>query len=413
MTSSAPPLPPLARVRVPDHAVVTVDGANVIVAERPVLPLVQIVALRGGAVAHTVRRLAAATVLEATGARDRLAAIGASATAEPTPDGVLLRICAPAGDATRAVATAIDLLRPAPTPPAVVTAAYQRLLAEDEATAAEPAAVARRAAIDIRFGTDHRLASTPATPADADDVAAWWSEATEIVVAAAGAVGIDDIAGSAAFLSAPGVTVASPPAPWQLRERAGSAQASLRAVAALPPLGHPARAAAAIAERVLGGDQNSRLRAALRERRGWGYHPGTTVEDHAGMSLLTLEVDVASEVARPAATVVAAELRRLSTEPVDGEELEAARRGVAVEVMRRLDGLGDLADLTLRLALNAATPASLDDYVSAIQAVDAESVRAAAAAIAAGLSGVVVADPSVFPDGLDRAFPYDEPPADA
>jgi len=116
------------------------------------------------------------------------------------------------------------------------------------------------------------------------------------------------------------------PGPIVLVDRPGSVQTSIRLAGPALARRHPDAPALALALTVLGGSFSSRLNANLREDKGWTYSPHAGTEHLRVASLLTVSVEVATDVTAPSLVEIAHELGRMATLPVPAEELESARR---------------------------------------------------------------------------------------
>ena len=391
----------------PDLAAVVASRGQdaVVVARRASVPLVQLRALLpgpGGAAA----RVAAACLLRRKGAREALDDLGATAEVMARADGIVLSACAEPAAAEALLALAQELLAAGGgLPQEIMDAERVRLAQLDTAEAHDPGARTRRAALSAAFGPDSpyaeehdRVGEVTAAAVqhwhdgagpgavlvlcgDIDPTAAW-GDPTEL--------------GPAAAEPLRGLPVGPR---WRVADRPGSAQTTLRGVAPFPRPGSRHRAAAAVAERLLGGGgKGSRLVRELRDRRGFGYHPGTAVLDLAGTSYLLLEADVATQVTAEAVSVVDEVLASFGQDPPAQAELDAGRRGVVGDLARAMDGQGSLADLLLALSLDGVGPDGVAGLAAAIQAVPAAEVVEAATTIATGLHGAAAADLAALRD---------------
>lgn len=381
-------------------------GDRLVIAHRPSVPLIQLRALLhgpGGAAA----RVAAACLLRRPAALERLDAVGATAEVFSRPDGILLSASAEPGEAEAVVALLLELLRPAVEPAAaVMSAEAARLAAADAVAARDPAELTRRAALRSAFGP-----ASPYSDALAEDlrqvapaeVQQWHAAAGDVVLVVCGAV--DPAAdwgdgGGTATRPTP-VRVDGPAARprWKVADRPGSAQTTLRAVAPFPPPGTAGRAAAEVVDRLLGGGgKGSRLVRELRERRGYGYHPGTTVVDLTHASYLLLEVDVATEVTGDAVRVVDDVLASLHEDPPDAREIELAHRGVIGDLARATDAQGSLAELLLTHAVAGSEPGTVTSVAADVAGVDAGAVVATSTSLVAGMHGAAAADTAAMRD---------------
>ncbi|MDX6542051.1 MAG: hypothetical protein QOI71_3661, partial [Gaiellales bacterium] len=91
------------------------------------------------------------------------------------------------------------------------------------------------------------------------------------------------------------------------------------------PLLHPDRYAASVLAAVLGGGMSSRLFTEVRERRGLAYYIGAQHGQYAEAGSLFSQAGVDLKRADEAVATIVAELKRITGEPVPGDELEKAR----------------------------------------------------------------------------------------
>ena len=87
----------------------------------------------------------------------------------------------------------------------------------------------------------------------------------------------------------------------------------------------PARYAATVANKVLGGGADARLFDILREKKGWTYGAYSSLTRPRGTGAFSATAEVRTEVTDSALVELLAQLRRLGTEPVPGTELENAK----------------------------------------------------------------------------------------
>lgn len=398
MSSASPPVP--GALSPPAlHARSARRGRDqLVVARRASVPLVQVRALLPGP-GGSACRLAAATLLRRPGAQAALESAGATAEATARPDGLLLSACGEPAGAQRLVDLLLNLLRPQDAPPPdTVASEAPRLTAVDEVARRDPAQQVRRAALARTFGRRSPLAEPDDDlgQVDAGAVQQWHAASAGATVVICG-----DVDPQASWGDGPSVTLGSiPPAAeparhairWAVQDRPGSAQTTLRAVSRVAAPGGHERAADEVLQRLLGGGKGSRLVRELRERRGYGYHPGTSLVDLAHASYLLLEADVATEVTGDAVQVVDAVLDAMGAQPPDADELERGRRGVLGDLARALDAQGTLADLLLTGALVGAGADWPTALASEVLRTDAAAVQAAAARLLADLHGAASAD---------------------
>jgi predicted Zn-dependent peptidase len=210
--------------------------------------------------------------------------------------------------------------------------------------------------------------------------------------------------GRAAELVA-GVPTASPrsrvPAVWGQGERyvanvrplSGDEEAQVDLALAMPgiPAADPQRPALSVMAHVLGSGMSSRLFHTVRERAGLAYRIGAGHEYYDDTGMFSIATATRPDDAAKAVQLSVRELRRMATEPVPADELEAAKASMTGRMLRGTETAGSSAHwyaTRWRAGLPLETP---DDRVAAVQAVTAEEVLAVAARIVAGLDAVRLA----------------------
>jgi predicted Zn-dependent peptidase len=142
---------------------------------------------------------------------------------------------------------------------------------------------------------------------------------------------------------------------------------------------------------VLGEGMSSRLFLELRENRGLAYDVHSFTVKHRDSGALAIYIGCEPRRAEQAIAAAIAELRRLAEEPVAADELQKVREYARGRLLLGLEGtnamcsfLGQQELLTGEILLPEAIAARID-------AVSAEDIRAAAAAVLArGLRGAVI-----------------------
>ncbi|MGZ8455664.1 MAG: insulinase family protein [Gemmatirosa sp.] len=87
----------------------------------------------------------------------------------------------------------------------------------------------------------------------------------------------------------------------------------------------PARYAATVANKVLGGGADARLFDILREKKGWTYGAYSSMSRPRGTGAFSASAEVRTEVTDSALVELMTQLRRLGSEPVPATELENAK----------------------------------------------------------------------------------------
>jgi len=104
-------------------------------------------------------------------------------------------------------------------------------------------------------------------------------------------------------------------------DRPDAAQTDLRVGHAGPVRTHPDRVPLVVMNTLLGGKFTSRINLNLRERNGFTYGAHSRLPSRLGPGPFQVSTSVATESAAAAAAEILAELHRIQTEPVTGEEL--------------------------------------------------------------------------------------------
>jgi zinc protease len=258
----------------------------------------------------------------------------------------------------------------------------------------EPATIAGNAFQSLVFGAAHpygRFATTEATRTlDRAKVSAFHASryrpenATLILVgdvdpaamqpqveAALGSWRASGAAAAAPTLTAPqiGRTVV------YLVDRPGSAQSEIR-------IGHPGVArgtqdyyALQVLNTILGGAFTSRLNQNLRETHGWSYGARSGFAMRQGAGPFTASAAVQTNATDSSLVEFFRELNRIRDESVPAEELEKAKRYVALGFPQSFETNADVAGQFAQLVVYGLPQSYLSDFMPRIMAVSAEDVR--------------------------------------
>jgi predicted Zn-dependent peptidase len=140
-------------------------------------------------------------------------------------------------------------------------------------------------------------------------------------------------------------------------------------------IGHPDRYALQLLAVVLGGGMSSRLFTEVRERRGLAYyvHAANGSYTDAGTFYTGAGVDV-DRIDEAISTIVA-ELRKIATEPLPGDELEKARGYAKGRFVLRLESPQALIQFGLRREVLENETEEPDDVLRELDAVTADDVE--------------------------------------
>ena len=190
-----------------------------------------------------------------------------------------------------------------------------------------------------------------------------------------------------------------------LVDRPGAPQSEIR----VGHVGTPRRIddfhALSVTNALLGGLFNSRLNMLLREERGYTYGVQSGFDMRRAAGPFAVRCAVESDVTAPAVADIMAELGRLASDPVEDEELDAARDYLIGVFPLRFETSAQVAGALSGLVVHGLPDDELDRYRPAVAAVGADDVRAAAAAHidAERASIVIVGDVSKFEEPLREA----------
>ena len=164
--------------------------------------------------------------------------------------------------------------------------------------------------------------------------------------------------------------------------------------------------AALVANAALGNGFVSRLNREVRIKRGLSYGAGSSINARREGGAFSASAQTKNESAPEVAKLMEAELKKLVTDPVQGEELKSRQAVLTGGYARSLETnqgfVAQIADLaTYRLPLE-----TLDKYIPSINAVKANDVTAFAKSdLAQPVSTVIVGKGPEFLEALKRVAP--------
>jgi len=156
---------------------------------------------------------------------------------------------------------------------------------------------------------------------------------------------------------------------------------------------------------ILGGSFTSRLNTNLREVHGWSYGARSGFSMRAEPGPFTAQAAVVTAKTDSALIEFFRELNRIRTEPIPAEDLEKAKRYVALGFPASLETTQDVAGQLSQLVTYGIDPAFFGTFVQNIMAVTAADVqRVANQHVRPGASVVVVVgDRSTIEAGIRAA----------
>jgi predicted Zn-dependent peptidase len=132
-----------------------------------------------------------------------------------------------------------------------------------------------------------------------------------------------------------------------------------------------------VANTICAGSFGSRLVENIREDKGYTYSPGGSVSAREKGGLLTVRADVRSEVTAAALLEMFYELDRMGATPPSDEEMSRAKRYQAGLYLLFNQIQGAVAQTLATNWVNGLPPEALGEFVTKVNAVTPEQVRAA------------------------------------
>ena len=162
-----------------------------------------------------------------------------------------------------------------------------------------------------------------------------------------------------------------------------------------------------VANTVLGGGFSSRLNQEVRIKRGLAYGAGSTVTALAEEGSVAARTQTKNETAAEVVALIAAELRRLGTDPVTAAELDTRKAALVGGFGRAIETSAGVADILGDYIVEDVPLSELARYTGAVEGVDPAAVRSAAQALLdpEAASIVVVGDAKRFAPALRKAYP--------
>jgi predicted Zn-dependent peptidase len=142
--------------------------------------------------------------------------------------------------------------------------------------------------------------------------------------------------------------------------------------------GVPDAEAARLANQILGGSATGRLFANLRETHGYTYGAYSSLRPNEIIGFFRASSSVKGNVTDSAVHEILAEMRRIISEPVKAEELEAAKALIAGEIGRSLEAPATLARFALDIDKYKLPADYYKNYLKRLYAVTAQDVQNAA-----------------------------------
>jgi zinc protease len=162
-----------------------------------------------------------------------------------------------------------------------------------------------------------------------------------------------------------------------------------------------------VANRILGGGADSRLFRILREERGWTYGAYSGLTRPVSRGVFQAFAEVRTPVTDSATVELLDQVRRLGSEPVPSDELEAARNYLAGSFPLQIETAGQVAGRLASTLLMGRPVEDVTEFPARIRAASADQVRNAAAAHMRADEAVivVVGDATEVLAGLEAIAP--------
>jgi predicted Zn-dependent peptidase len=130
----------------------------------------------------------------------------------------------------------------------------------------------------------------------------------------------------------------------------------------------------AVLDSIFGGSTSSRLFREVREKRGLAYSVGSYNEQYTDSGLVATYVGTREDNVEEACAIIGAELERLRTEPVSGEELARAKENVKGRLVLSSESTAARMTRISRATLFDLPIDSLDEMLAKVDAVEVEDL---------------------------------------
>jgi zinc protease len=162
---------------------------------------------------------------------------------------------------------------------------------------------------------------------------------------------------------------------------------------------------ALVANSVLGGGYSSRLNQEIRIKRGLSYGAGSSFDPRIEIGPFTARTDTKNESAAEVASILLAEISRLSAADVPDTELTPRKAALIGNFAQTLETTSGIVDAISELALYGLPLSEINRYISGVQSVTAEQVRKFAGTnLGRDANVVIVGDSKQFLEPLKKQF---------
>ncbi|NLX73177.1 MAG: insulinase family protein [Bacteroidales bacterium] len=135
------------------------------------------------------------------------------------------------------------------------------------------------------------------------------------------------------------------PDKFHLVEKDGALQSAIRLGRPLFNNNHPDFIPLQVVNTILGGYFGSRLMTAVREEKGLTYGIGSSIVSYQKSGMWVIASEVMGEMREAAVEAIFEEVKRMTDEPVDKDELELVRNYMLGELLRHFDGPFSSSDI--------------------------------------------------------------------
>ncbi len=182
--------------------------------------------------------------------------------------------------------------------------------------------------------------------------------------------------------SAPTPPLATPPSRAAteivLVHRAGSVQSNLLVGNLTSGPTDPARYAASIANRVLGGNSDSRLFMVLREQKGWTYGAYSSLSNPRGIGKFEANAEVRTEVTDSSLVELLSQLRKITSEPISATEIAQAKNALVGGFPLTIETPQQLAERVATVKLYGLEADYLQNYRTRVSGATSAQIQQAA-----------------------------------
>jgi zinc protease len=394
------PVPSIAQSKLP-------NGLTVWIVNRPGFPRVAaVLAARGGSAADPrdaegISELLADTLKEGTALRtsrqiaEELQAVGGDIAAEAAADAIYVTANGLGAGAPKLVEVLADIARSASFPAAEVELAKANALQALMAREATPEFLAQKAFGKAIYDDHPYHVTAPskdtlsaATPALLKKEHARRFRPERALLVVVGDVDTTAATGAVTRFFGPwkatGEASAATPASPAVSARRLLVVSRPGSVQSLILMGRPSATATdpeyfplLVANTICVGSFGSRLVENIREDKGYTYSPRGGVAAREKGGLLTVRADVRNEVTAAALLEMFYEFDRMGATPPSDEEMSRAKRYQAGLYLLRNQIQGSVARTLATNWVNGLPPEALGEFVTKVNAVTAEQVRAA------------------------------------